>query len=342
MCLAALAPCVAAQRLDTVRVGSGALRGAELQTGTYTIESFRRTEGRDTPISTTTQSIMRERQAGVDVYVIRSTHAATEGDTTIGITVARASDFALLHHRVHAPHDSAAVTVADGYVTAWVVLPDEPIRLIDQRLRGPVFPIEGQVPWLFPLLPLADGYGAVVPHYSEWEGTEQWSTLRVLDGERITLNGRALECWKVDGVNSSPATGSRTGWTGRRDGSCRAWPAAPRPVPSIAPDSRRDEASAPWVRPPRSVILPEGMSRASLILLRFGPDGDSLGEMGPFPNQVYDVRVWAIGARAIRGPATSRSPTAPQHHGTLGHPFGARPAERILGKARSHGGRGVP
>ncbi|MDH3457599.1 MAG: hypothetical protein OER90_12245 [Gemmatimonadota bacterium] len=203
-CLAAFATNVAAQQLDTVRVGSDALRGAKLQTGTYTIESVRRVDGRDTPISTTTQSITRERHAGVDVYVIHTTHAAAGEDTTVGVIVARAADFALLHHRVKAHSDSAAITVTDGYLTGWVVLPGEPVRLIDQRLAGPVFPIEGQVPWLFPLLPLAEAYGAVVPHYSEWEGAEQWSTMRVLGIEEITLNGQALECWKVDGGELFP------------------------------------------------------------------------------------------------------------------------------------------
>ena len=204
VCLATLVPPAAAQQLDTIRVGSRALRGADLRTGTYIMESFRRADGQDTRISTTTQTITRERHAGLEVYVIRTTHAAAGNDTTVGVIVARASDFALVHHRVKAPGDSAAITATDGYLTGWVVLPEEPVRLLDQRVAGPVFPIEGQIPWLFPLLPLAEGYAAAIPHYSQWEGTVQWSTLRVLGTEQITLGGQAVDCWKVDGGELFP------------------------------------------------------------------------------------------------------------------------------------------
>jgi hypothetical protein len=195
---------IAAQHVDTVRVGSVVLRDGRLQTGTYTIESLRRVDGRDTPISTTTQAITRDRQGDVDVYLIRTTHASSEGDTTIGVIVARATDLALLHHRVKAARDSAAVAVTNGYITGWVVLPEEPIRLIDQRWERPVFPIEGQIPWLFPLLPLAEGYMAVVPHYSQWEGREEWSTIRVVGAERLRQGGQELDCWRVDGGELFP------------------------------------------------------------------------------------------------------------------------------------------
>jgi hypothetical protein len=198
------APAVAAQHVDTVRVGSAALRDASLQTGTYTIESFQRVDGRDTPISTTTQAVTRDRQGDLDVYIVHTAHVSAGGDTTVSVIVARASDFALLHHRVKADQDSAAVTVTAGYLTGWVVLPGEPTRLIDQRLERPVFPIEGQVPWLFPLLPLAEGYRAAVPHYSEWEGREDWTTIRVVGSERLTQDGRVLDCWKVDGGELFP------------------------------------------------------------------------------------------------------------------------------------------
>lgn len=202
--LIGVTPAVAAQHVDTVRVGNPALRDARLQPGTYTIESFRRADGHDTPISTTRQAITRDRQADVDVYVIHTTHASAGGDTTIGVIVARASNYALLHHRVKAARDSAAVAVTNGHVTGWVVLPGEPTRLIDQRLERPVFPIEGQIPWLFPLLPLAEGYAAAVPHYSQWEGREEWSTIRVVGAERLTQDGRELDCWKVDGGELFP------------------------------------------------------------------------------------------------------------------------------------------
>ncbi len=213
--LTGVAPVMAAQDIDTVRVGAAALRDVQLQPGTYTIESVRRTDGRDTPISVTTQTITRVRQRDIDTYVIHTTHVATGGDTTIGVIVARASDFALVHHRVKAAGDSAAVAVTDGYLTGWVVLPGEPLRLIDQRLDRPVFPIEGQLPWLFPLLPLVEGYAATVPHYSQWAGHEQWSTIRVVGAERIMRNGQELDCWKVDGGELFPGYGV-TYWVDKR------------------------------------------------------------------------------------------------------------------------------
>jgi hypothetical protein len=141
------------------------------------------------------------------MYTIHTTHVSAEGDTTIGVIVARAHDYALLHHRVKAENDSAAIAVSAKYVTGWVVLPDEPIELIDQQLNGSVFPIEGQIPWLFPLLPLADGYSAAVPHYSQWAGSEEWSMIRVVGSERVILNGHERDCWKVDGGELFPGYG---------------------------------------------------------------------------------------------------------------------------------------
>jgi hypothetical protein len=213
--LTSVTPAIAAQHIDTVRVGAAALRDVQLQPGTYTIESVRRADGRDTPINVTTQTITRERKSDIDVFVVHTTHAATGGDTTIGVIVARASDFALVHHRVKATGDSAAVAATDGYLTGWVVLPGELPRLIDQRLDRPVFAIEGQIPWLFPLLPLVEGYAAAVPHYSEWEGREQWSTIRVVGAERVTRNGQELDCWKVDGGELFPGYGV-TYWVDKR------------------------------------------------------------------------------------------------------------------------------
>ena len=202
--LVGVVPLLAAQHVDTIRVGSSALRDATLHAGTYTIESFQRVDGRDTPISTTTQAITRGREGDFDAYTIHTTHMAAAGDTTIGVIVARATDFALLHHRVKAGQDSAAVAVTAGYATGWVVLPGEPTRLIDQRLQQPVFPIEGQIPWLFPLLPLAEGYTAAVPHYSEWEEREHWTTIQVVGSERLARDGHVFDCWKVDGGELFP------------------------------------------------------------------------------------------------------------------------------------------
>jgi hypothetical protein len=213
--LTAVTSAMAAQHIDSVRAGGTTLRDVQLQPGTFIMESVRRADGRDTPISVTTQTITRDHRGDVDVYVIHTTHAATGGDTTVGVIVARTSDFSLLHHRVKAAGDSAAVAVTDGYLTGWVVLPGEPPQLIDQRLDRPVFPIEGQIPWLFPLLPLAEGYAAAVPHYSQWEGREQWSTIRVVGTEQVTRNGQELDCWKVDGGELFPGYGV-TYWVDKR------------------------------------------------------------------------------------------------------------------------------
>lgn len=196
--LCALATTLGARQTDTVRVGSAALHGARLRAGTYAIESFRRVDGVDTPISTTTQSIARSRQGDREIYAIYTTHISADGDTTVASIVMRAADFALLHHRVKAAHDSVAVTANAGHLTGWVVLPDEPIRLIDRGLERPVFPIEGQMPWLWPLLPLEDDYAAAIPHFSAWQGAEEWATIRVVASELLQDGGQPRDCWKVD------------------------------------------------------------------------------------------------------------------------------------------------
>lgn len=204
--LVAITRPVGAQGVDTIRVGSAAVQSVGPYLGVFTIESFRRIDGRDTPLSTTIQAISQERRGEVDVYVVHTTHVSG-GDTTVGVIVAGASDLALLHHRVTATRDSAAVSVTHGYLTGWVVLPDEPVRLIDEPLEGAVFPVEGQVPWLFPLLPLSEGYAAAVPHYSQWDGREIWSSIRVVAAERITVGERDFDCWRVDGGELFPGYG---------------------------------------------------------------------------------------------------------------------------------------
>lgn len=193
-----------AQQVDTVRVGSPALRAASLPLGTIAMESFRRADGVDTPISTTLRRITASTRAGEQLYTIHTTHTSIDGDTTEGMIVVRARDFALVHQRVKATRDSAAVTANAGHLTGWVVLPDEPLRLLDQRLERPVFPIEGQIPWLFPLLPLADGYAATIAHFSPWEGGEEWTTIRVIGSERRESGGVAHDCWRVDGGELFP------------------------------------------------------------------------------------------------------------------------------------------
>ncbi len=199
-----------AQEVDTVRVGSSSLEGAgagagaRLQPGAVVMGSFERVEGVDTPTSTTTQHVALGRRGADDVYVIETVHVSPDGDTTHSSIVVRAADYSLMHHRVKAAHDSAAVTATATYLTGWVALPDQPVSLLDRQLDHPVFPVEGQIPWLFPLLPLAPGYAAAIPHYSEWAGAEQWKTIRVTGTETVRHGGEAVDCWVVDGGELFP------------------------------------------------------------------------------------------------------------------------------------------
>ncbi len=187
-----------AQGVDTVRVGSPALRGVVLPTGTQVVESTLLDGGAHTSISTTTTTISRAQEEGDEVYRIHSVHTSADGDTTVGTIVVRASDLALLHHRVKAKQDSAAVASTGRHVTAWVVLPGEAVRLIDLELDHPVFPVDGPQPWLVGVLPLAEGYAAAIPRFSQWEGAEVWDQLSVVGSERVEVNGTTVECWKVD------------------------------------------------------------------------------------------------------------------------------------------------
>lgn len=193
-----------AQGIDTVLAGSRSLRSLALSPGTEREQSFRVVDGDQTPTSTTTRTIREESGAGGAVYVIRTDHMSLDGDTTVSVVVVRASDLSLLHQEVTAARDSAAVTATAGYLTGWVELPGEPIRLLDQVLERPVFPVEGQMPWLFPLLPLREGYRAVIAHFSPWDGGEVWDTIEVLGAESIEYGGRQVECWKVDGGELGP------------------------------------------------------------------------------------------------------------------------------------------
>ncbi|MGD8495953.1 MAG: hypothetical protein PVF05_07150 [Gemmatimonadales bacterium] len=198
--LMALAVCplrAAAQGVDTVRVGDPALGGAAPVPGVYVIENHRRDAGVDSLTGTTRQEVRRGQADGVAVWIVAFEHVS--GDTTRSSIVVRADDLSLLHYRVKAPRDSAAVTADAGYLTGWTVLPEQAPQLLDRELEAPVFPIEGQVPWLFPLLPLREGYAAAIPHFNPWRGDETWSEIRVLGTETIQLHGRDVACWKVDG-----------------------------------------------------------------------------------------------------------------------------------------------
>lgn len=207
-CLTLVAPSVIAQDSpetpgisrgspDTIRVGHPALAGAAPVPGTFTIENHRRADGEDRLVSTTRQTIRRERVGGTDAWVIETLHAS--GDTTRSAITVRAEDLSLIHHRVTGALDSTAVAVGDLHLTGWVVLPDTPIRLLDRRLEAPVFPVEGQVPWLFPLLPMDLGYEATIPHFNQWQDGLAWKTIRVTGSERLTIDGNGVDCWVVDG-----------------------------------------------------------------------------------------------------------------------------------------------
>ena len=193
-----------AQVVDTVRVGSSALLGSRPELGTSRVEGFVRVDGSETLTSVTTQRVTTGVWGEGEIVVIETVHVGEEGDTTNSAAVVRAADLSLLHHRVKAERDSAAVSTTAGSLTGWVVLPDEAVRLLDLPLSRGVFPVAGQVPWLFPLLPLSEGYAAAISHFSQWEGVEEWSTIRVLGSERIESSGVARDCWRIDGGELFP------------------------------------------------------------------------------------------------------------------------------------------
>jgi hypothetical protein len=128
----------------------------------------------------------------------------------------RAKDLSLIFHRVKGARDSAAVSASRNHATAWVVLPNQPVRLFDLTLPAPVFGVEGQIPWLLPLLPLAAGYRAVVPHFSQWEGREAWDSVAVIGTETVSAGGRTYEAWKVDLGPLGPPGYRMTRWIDRR------------------------------------------------------------------------------------------------------------------------------
>ncbi len=195
---------VAAQAVDTVRVGSASLSPERLVEGDYAIYSYVLAGGDSTPQSTTRQFVTRETRAGLDVFVVRSTHIGVDGDTTVGAITVRARDLALYHHRVKARADSAAVTATDARLTGWVALPGEAPTLLDRELDGPVFPVEGPLPWLFPLLALREGYAAAIPHFSQWRGDVQWRTIRVTGSDRVRVGDSDVDAWRVDGGELFP------------------------------------------------------------------------------------------------------------------------------------------
>ncbi len=186
------------QAPDTLLVGSLALRGAKLQLGTVTTRGSETDSAGTRPLNVIVQTISREREGGLGVYLIHSVTASARGDTTVGEIVVRADNLALVHHRVKGPRDSMAVACAGDHITGWVVLPNQPTRLINAVVPHPVLPVDGPAPWLLTVLPLADGYATTLRRFDPWSAAEKPKSLRVLGSERIEWQGRMIECWKVE------------------------------------------------------------------------------------------------------------------------------------------------
>ncbi len=205
-----------AQSPHIVRVGSSDLQGATLRIGTDTVDDFMVKDDTRQATGTTIRSITTLPDSGGSAYQISSLQWNPQGDTTVTTMVVRGLDLSLIFHRVKGTHDSAAVTASRIHLTAWVVLPDQPVRLLDLALDHPVFGVEGQVPWLLPLLPFAPGYAAVVPHFSPWSGREKWDTVSVVGSEEVVIGGRTYDCWKVDTGPLGPPGYRMTRWIDKR------------------------------------------------------------------------------------------------------------------------------
>jgi hypothetical protein len=186
-----------AQGVDTIRVGDATIARSLMPLTTDTVDDYTVTGGQRQLTGTTIRSIAMHQERGDGVYEIRTTSTGA-GDTTFSTMVVRVQDLSLIFHRVKARSDSAAVTVSRDHLTGWVVLPNQPAVLLDRTLEHPVFGVEGQLPWLLPLLPFTTGFRAVVTHFSEWSGAESFSTVAVVASERVTVAGRSFDCWELD------------------------------------------------------------------------------------------------------------------------------------------------
>jgi hypothetical protein len=206
--IAALPAAIAlAHQADTVRVGSRSLRPDLLIPGTYEHENYRVDGSSRTLTGRTTQTI----EVVGEAVVIHTTHASPS-DTSYSFTVVRRNDLAMVHHQVRAPRDSTDVTVHGDYLTGWSVLPGAPARLIGLQLDHPVFPVEGQIPWLMGLLAWQEGYRVAVPHFSEWTAQEGWDRLEAHSSERVRIGGATYDCWRVDTGPLGPPGYRMTRW----------------------------------------------------------------------------------------------------------------------------------
>lgn len=186
-----------AQGPDTIRVGNPAIASSLMPLTTDTVDDYVLSSGHRQLTGTTVRSIVLHQDGPDHVYEIRATSTGG-GDTTFSTMAVRVRDLSLIFHRVKARSDSAAVTLSRDHLTGWVVLPNQPPVLLDRTLEHPVFGVEGQVPWLLPLLPFATGFRAVVPHFSQWSGVENWGAVVVVASERVTVAAQSFDCWKVD------------------------------------------------------------------------------------------------------------------------------------------------
>jgi len=205
-----------AQSPHVIGVGSSDLQGAHPPIGTDTVDDFMVKDGVRQPTGTTVRTIAALPDASGAAYQISSLQSNPQGDTTVTTMVVHGQNLSLVFQRVKGTHDSAAVTASQSHLTAWAVLPDQPARLLDLALDHPVFGVEGQVPWLLPLLPLAPGYTAVVPHFSPWSGREKWDTVSVIGSREIMIGSRTYDCWEVDTGPLGPPGYRMTRWIDKR------------------------------------------------------------------------------------------------------------------------------
>ncbi len=210
--LLTLAGPTAAQQLRVITPGDRDLLRTRMPLTTDTLDNYVVQDGLERLSGSTVRAISLSRDAPEQLWEIRTSHWLTGRDTSHSTMAVRVADLSLAWHRVKAPRDSAAVTAVGRHLTGWVVLPDRPIRLLDRGLDRPVFGVEGQIPWLLPLLPLAPGFRAAVPHFSQWDGGETMDTVTVVGRERVAIGERSFDCWHVDAGPLGPPGFRRHIW----------------------------------------------------------------------------------------------------------------------------------
>lgn len=192
--LAALCLCgVAVQGPDTIRAGHPALTGVALGPGVDTVDSWKIEEGVRTPLSTSVRTVTAIPGGWRIVVDHRS---AAGGDRTVDTTDVARSGLHLLRRAVWATTDSAVVTYRDGTIRGWAVPPGESRRAIQVR-SGPVLPDDGIEPWIFALLPLRDGYEAVVETFGTWDGALSAVTYRVTGTGEVEWHHTVRPVWVV-------------------------------------------------------------------------------------------------------------------------------------------------